>query len=155
MEIMGLAIVIILIIMGLLFVIRFVMVRKPAEFKSEFTQTQLTSNTINTFLGTTSRDCNGLKMTELLLDCAQSQTIVCENNKVSCEYVKNAAIEIFGSTLDSWNKNYHFTTYKKLTPTIFEMELGNVCTGSKKSKTYPISTDIPGNPLIIKLDICS
>ena len=150
MEIIGLAIVIILITLAMIFVVRFVVIKKPAEFKKAFTQTELASNMVNTFLKTTSRDCNGLSMTELLQDCAQSQAIYCENGMVSCRYVNETASLVFADTLESWNIGYEFKAYLEEQNPILGQ--GKACIGEKKSKLFPIPT--AARTLYVKLDIC-
>lgn len=150
MEIMGLAIVIILVIIGMLFVVRFVMVRKPAEFKAEFTQTQLASNMLNTFLKSKTRDCYGMSITELLQDCAQSQSVYCENGQLSCAYVADTAGYIFGETLEKWNLKYQFLVYFQSESSIINS--GEECVGDKKSKIFPIPTTT--RTLYTQLDVC-
>lgn len=152
MEIMGLAIIVILISLSMIFVVRFVVLKKPTDFKKAFTQTELASNMLNTFLKTTSEDCTGLSMTELLQDCAQGPSIFCEDAAVSssCEYVENTATEIFGNTLGLWNIDYYFSVYEDVSS--LWIELGSACIGAKKSKLYPIPS--AARTLYVKLDIC-
>lgn len=153
MEIMGLAIVVILISLSLIFVVRFVVLKKPTDFKKAFTQTELASNTLNTFLKTTSKDCSGLSMTELLQDCAQGSSITCGGNMKSCIYVNQTAKEIFTNTLDSWNVEYYFSVYQDESNPRFTLpEPGKPCAGAKKSKLFAIPT--AGATLFVKLDIC-
>ena len=153
MEIMGLAIVVILLSLSMIFVVKFVVLKKPAEFKKAFTQTELASNMLNTFLKTTSENCYGLSMTELLQDCAGSRTITCGTGDFSCKYVNDTASDIFDDTLVLWNIDYYFTIYEELSLSTLVIELGAACRGAKKSKTFVMPTT-PGNPLIVKLDIC-
>ena len=151
-EIMGLAIVIILLTLSMVFVVRFVILKGPVEIKKAYTQTELASNMLNTFLDTTSRDCNELSMTDLLEDCAQSLSIYC-NGVVSCKYVNDTAAEIFSETLESWNLDYYFSVYEDASNPILTLpEPGNPCVGAKKSKLFPIP--IAGGTLYVKLDIC-
>ena len=150
-EIMGLAIIVILITLVMIFVIRFAVLNKPEDFKGSYTQTELASNMVNTFLKSTSRNCNGLSMTELLQDCAQIQGIYCEDAKPSCEYVLDTAREVFGSTLDAWNLAYEFKTYFEERRPIFK--LGEACPGAKKSKLFLVPTST--QTLNVKLDICN
>jgi len=149
-EIIGLALVVILLIIGMTFVIRFILAKEPVDYKKQFTQAEIASNMLNTFLKLTSRDCNGLTMTELLQDCSQSKSISCQNDQLSCDYAQEAAKEIFNATLDSWNQDYEFKAFQKEESPIFT--LGQPCPASKKSKTFPIPT-ISG-ALFIKLDVC-
>ena len=149
-EIMGLAIVVLLIIIGVIFVIRFVSVRKPAEFKAEFTQTQLASNMLNAFLKSKTENCFGMSITELLQDCAQSQSVTCGNDEDSCTYVESTAEAIFSETLEKWNLEYQFQLYFQGENPI--ISLGQACVGEKKSKIFPVPTRT--GSLYTKLDIC-
>lgn len=153
MEIMGLAIIVILISLSLIFVVRFVVLKEPTDFKKAFTQTELASNMLNTFLKTTSEDCSGLSMTELLQDCAQGGGITCGNGERSCIYVNQTAEQIFRDTLYSWNVDYYFSVYQDESSPIFTLpEPGKPCIGAKKSKLFAIPTG--GATLFVKMDIC-
>lgn len=150
-EIMGLAIVVILVIIGMLFVVRFVVIRKPAEFKAEFTQTQLATNMLNAFLNSDTKSCSGMSITNLLQDCAQAQSFICDDGKGSCVYVRDAAKEIFSKTLEEWKLDYYFLVYFQGESPI--IKLGNECAGDKKSKIFPVPTST--RSIYTKLDICS
>ncbi len=149
MEIMGLAIVVLLITIGMLFVVKINIGKKPAEFKAEFTSKQLAQNTVTAFLSTNTSDCSGMSITELLQDCVQSQTD-CDNGEVSCLYVKNAASEIFEKTLDTWKADYYFSVYFPDERAI--IELGEECKGDKKPGWG--YTPTARGTLYTKLDIC-
>src|SRR3989338_9514757 len=101
-EIIGLAIVVVLLIIGMTFVIRFMLAKEPVDYKKQFTQAEIASNMLNTILKTTSKDCNELTMTQLLQDCGHSKSIFCENGQVSCDYAEETAREVFSNTLDAW-----------------------------------------------------
>ncbi|MDP6547359.1 MAG: hypothetical protein QF917_00150 [Candidatus Woesearchaeota archaeon] len=149
-EIMGLAIVVILLILGMTFVIRFMINKEPVDYKKQFTQAELASNMLNTFLKSTSKDCNELSMTELLQDCGQNRGIYCENGKDSCVYAEETAQFVFANTLEKWNLDYELNAFVDEEDPIFV--LGEVCPGSKKSKLFPIPTS--SRTLFVKLDIC-
>ena len=149
-EIIGLAIVVILLIIGMTFVIRFMLSNESADYKKQFTQAEIASNMLNTFLKLNSKDCNSLTMTELLQDCAQSKSIFCENGKVSCDYVKESAESVFGQTLNQWNVDYELKAFLQEKNPIFT--LGKICPASKKSKTFPLPTG--SGTLFVKLDVC-
>ena len=149
-EIMGLAVVVILLVVGMTFVIRFMLSKESVEYKKQFTQAEIASNMLNTFLKSNSRDCNGLTLTELLQDCTQTKSIVCENGIVSCDYVKETAASIFGQTLEEWKVSYELKAFlQESSPLI---ALGKPCPASKKSKTFPLPTS--SGTLFVKLDIC-
>ena len=108
-EIVGLVIIIILIIIGMAFVFGFITDHGSVEYKKQFTQTEIASNTLSTFLRTTS-GCKELSMTELLQDCSQNQIVVCSEQN-SCEYVTAATEQIFDDTLEKWNIDYEFKVF--------------------------------------------
>lgn len=148
-EIMGLTIVLILIMMGLAFMFGFISENGSVQYKKQFTQTEIASNTLSTFLRTTS-GCKELSMTGLLQDCSQGQIVACLEGQNSCDYVTAAAEQIFDDTLEKWDISYEFKIF-------FEEEspvlgLGEACVGDKKSKLFPIPTD--SGILKVKMDIC-
>lgn len=152
MEIMGLAIVFILVILGLLFVVRFVMLSKPADYRSSYIPEQLASNTLNTFLNTNSKDCSGLLLKELIRDCGEGQSISCENGQMSCSYVETVADYILNNTLDIWKYDYYFTTYLRDDEDNPIIELGDYCAGDKQTERFPITSDV--GAIYVELEIC-
>jgi len=161
-EIMGLAIIIILIIIGTTFVIRFIMSKEPADYKKDFTHSELAINMINTFLETTSASCKKLSMTELLQDCGQNPddpSIKCTASDTgSCSYVEQEAEKIFKETLEKWGTDYVFKVFldDEDSPIIFLPKPVKECPDNKKSKLFPIPITIGSNTeiLSVKLDIC-
>ena len=159
-EIMGLAIVIILIILGVAFVIRYSITQEPIKYKTEFTHAELASNILNTLLETTT-DCeisnSKLSISELLQNCGQGGGIEC-NGESPGNYASNIIEgEIFKKTLDEWKIKYEFKVFfdesNQIIPPIRDkIDSEDSCTGSKNSKTYPIPTS--SRVLNVKLDIC-
>lgn len=148
-EIIGLAIVVILLVIGMTFVIRFSLSKDFVDIKSEFYSSELASNWPNTFLNTKSENCNELSMTELLQDCGHGKSISC-NGQISCDYVEETAIKIFGDTLDVWKVDYEFKVFRTENDPL--ITVGNPCPGTQKSKTFPIPTS--SGTLFVRLDVC-
>ena len=151
MEIMGLAIVVVLLLVGVIFAVKFTVLKNPSSFRKGFINAELASNTLNAFLNTNSKDCKNLAMKELISDCAKGATITCDDNSDSCAYVENAASEIFSSTLEKWNIKYNFLAFEQDNLDSPFIELGAKCSADKKSKTFLVPSKITVN---VELDIC-
>jgi preprotein translocase subunit YajC len=150
-EIMGLAVVVILISLIILFVIQFVILRPADDAQQQFAQEQLAANTVNAFVITTT-SCQGLDVTELIQDCASFREVDCDG-QTSCEFIKALASDITNETLKSWGKNYI------LTITSGQNQLLQVqnaaCPASKDSSLYPIPSKVGGDRIFVKLDVCN
>jgi len=146
-EMMGLVIVVILITLALLFVISFVVLRKPSTIRKQYTQSEIAANTLNALLETTT-PCNKQKIRELLDDCASNPpgTIYC-SGLYSCDYVERIINNIFKETLIAWNIDFEF----KATLTDITLSRG-YCGGEKRSQSQFIPTD--AGVMTVKLDIC-
>ena len=150
MEILGLAIVIVLILVAVIFVVRLGF-EKPSKIRPSFINSQIASNMLNTFLRTSARDdCFQLTMTELLQDCAQGIGIQCDNGDDSCKYANSTAKEIFEKTFDKWNMDYEFLAYTYIKMPL--IRLGETCKSDKKSELFPIP--IRSRTMYVKMDIC-
>ena len=94
MEILGLAVVVVIILVATIFIVRFLVLKTPVEYRKGFVSAEIASNMLNTFLKTAAKDCSQLTMTELLQDCAQGKSITC-GTVHSCEFVELTAKKIF------------------------------------------------------------
>tara|TARA_Y100000310_G_scaffold296407_1_gene328636 strand:- start:1114 stop:1662 length:549 start_codon:yes stop_codon:yes gene_type:complete len=113
-EIMGLAIVVILMILGMLFVVRFVLLKPQTTIKQSYADTVLAANLKNSILLFTTQ-CGELRVQDLLADCVQTplgqspQTNNCPPGFTnSCDYSQQRIQEIFDATLEVANRNYRF-----------------------------------------------
>ena len=177
MEVMGLVIVVILLSIGMLFAIRFVIMKKPTDYKSEFTQTEMASNMLSTLMKTTAPvdpttiseyKCHGLSFKELFQDCGDhhedpGQLITCDDlAKNSCDYIETYTNDVLTKTLVKWNIGYEFTATVKTAATDPEEIISSMpwestggCPGVKKHKSYPIPIDAAGTKVLtLSLDIC-
>lgn len=150
MEILGLAIVVVLILVATIFVVRFLVIKSPTEYRKGFVSAELASNMLSTFLKTASKDCSQLTMTELLQDCAQARSISCDNGQDSCKYAESTANHVFENTFDKWNMKYEFLAYTDANQPF--IKIGKPCRAEKRSKLFPIP--IISATMYAKLDIC-
>jgi len=70
-EIVGITIVMVLIMLGIIFVIKFVVLPDEYNIKQAFDQSQMAANFMDSVLKTTTT-CNNLEVTELIQDCAEN-----------------------------------------------------------------------------------
>ncbi|HZX44213.1 MAG TPA: hypothetical protein VFF28_00870 [Candidatus Nanoarchaeia archaeon] len=154
MEIMGLAIIVILISIGMLFAIKFVVFKKPEPFKSEYTKTELASNILTSLMRTTMEGCSDLSMEDIYQACGKdpdNPPVVCSPAEDACQFLNRTTRRILNLTLVEWNKGYelHAST---VTDSIIDV---GRCPGAKKQKPYTIPIDASSkNSLKITLDVC-
>lgn len=150
MEILGLAIVVVILLVAMIFVVRFLVIQPQSDYRKPFVSSEMASNMLNSFLKTAAPQCSQLTMTELLGDCAQSKSIICANGQDSCTYVKSTAAVIFERTLEEWRIKYGFMSYTdKDNPLIV---LGEGCTGERRSKLFAIPTSTA--TVYVYLELC-
>ena len=148
-EILGLAVIVILITLAGLFVVRFI-VLKPAEIRNDYTMKTLAIDTITAMLRTNTK-CYGESIKDLLMDCAQSGNegnIRCYSNIYSCAYVNESIVNILNKTLNKWNRNYIFNASAACE---IYFSNGN-CTEAKAIE--PGIQPLPANNLKVRLDVC-
>lgn len=150
MEILGLAIVVVIVLVAMIFVLRFLIIEKQPEYRKPFLSSEMASNMLNSFLKTAAMQCSQLTMTELLVDCAQSKTITCSDGRYSCDYAKATAKTIFDKTLVEWRVKYGFSVYTDVDNPF--ISLGEGCTGEKRSKLFAIPSSTA--TVYVYLELC-
>lgn len=153
MEIMGLALVVVLISLGLLFFIKFsIRESESPNIRKSVTESALASNLLSTMLSTTAKDCSLIEIKDLVHDCASNNQIVCENNQGSCEYLNSFFDTIFKETLESWNRSYEFTVTNIPENYDLDRKFGD-CSGELESKFFAIPAE-NGKNVVLTLNIC-
>ncbi|MBW2996272.1 hypothetical protein KY332_03155 [Candidatus Woesearchaeota archaeon] len=151
MEIMGLAIIVILVALAMLFAIQFIIL-KPAETKETLTQEQLAFNTLNAILATNT-NCNGLPLSHLIEDCAEGAGIQCIDGD-SCYFAAKEIEKILALSLEEWKRQYYFTI--EFNDLNLVDPIGEPCPGAKASSQPCCSLPTRRNiPILVNLDICS
>lgn len=150
MEIMGLAIIVILISIGLLFAVQWMLKAPSTAQVQRAKESVLAANFMNAMLGTTT-DCNQRTVRNLLEDCAVTQGATRCGEATSCEYVQGVMQQLFDKTFNAWKYQYYFSI---VGPTaISGIEFGKACRGELERKVHPLPVR-PGYELTLKLEIC-
>jgi hypothetical protein len=157
-EIMGLMIVVILLIVGVLFAIKFVVLKQPPQVRQTFTRTQMASNMGIALMSSTTEDCRGTAIRDLMIDCAEfpedGGTISCDDYTKSCNYVNRTVYSILNSTLTTWKVRYYFTAGTAQDQILYFDNGG--CTADRRLPGESESFFLPTNRglLTMKIFIC-
>lgn len=116
MEILGIAIIIVLVILGFLFMLRFATPGEAANLKERLGRAQIANNVLSAMLKTGDTTCDPLKkpkIEELLIDCAENKenggSVVCLG-QLSCIYVRNVIDnKILTKSVGKWKLGYEFS----------------------------------------------
>ena len=114
MEMFGIAIVVVLLALGMLFAVRFVLLKPQENIKQSFTQKEIAQNFIEVLVKTNAPGCNNVDFMELFYDCANYNNIQCNDNGIvdSCDFLKTKIQLIFANTLEEWKTPYKFEVKK-------------------------------------------
>lgn len=152
-EIFGLAIIVILLALGLLFALIVLTKEEPRSMAKE---SLLAENFLTTMMSTTVNECNNKEIRALLQDCALSDDEWRGASKCTalntCETAQYAISSMLVRTLGTWGKTYTF----KITgaPAVERIVLTNGnCTGEREQKTKP-ELIRPGYYMNVVLTIC-
>ena len=167
MELIGIAIVVILISLGILFMLSFGISKKGTSFKQEFTNKELVSNTLSTMLRVKALGCGDLTIEDLLQDCFLTESVNCgseDEPKMSCNYMNETMDEIFDRTLDKWGRSY-FLDISRADNVKIHLDDGKGCLADgdmsyEGMRWHDIDTDaywIPLDPgtIQIRIGLCS
>jgi hypothetical protein len=150
MEIMGLAIIVILVALGLMFAVQWMLQQPSTKQVQRAKEATLAANFLNTMLGTTT-ECNKRTMRELLMDCALTRGATRCGGASACEYAEGILAQLFRDTFEEWSLRYHFTMQGA--SSVAEMEFGEPCAGELEKKVHPLPVK-PGFEILLSLEIC-
>ncbi|MBW2968929.1 hypothetical protein KY304_00450 [Candidatus Woesearchaeota archaeon] len=148
MEILGLAIVVVLISLALLFAVQFFLLKPVSDEVKPAKESVVAANFLSSCLGTTTF-CHGRTVKELLQDCALSGALSCPGDINSCLYVKQEIEKMLDASLDVWKKECFFSVNGMAS----DFSIGSECLGEKEYKQYPVVVR-PGFDIIVSLEIC-
>lgn len=175
-EVLGLAMVVLLMSVGILFVLKFVVMAPKNEIRNSFTTKQIGQNFLAA-MAATSTNCNGATVSDLIEDCGRSRhEIVCVDGgvpKTSCVKAREVMFFLSDQTLGKWNVQYRISAIHPGTPTPdpygwdylddanseddnSKPKLANVensRSGQRQTKTHPVSLYPEPGSAILKLEI--
>jgi hypothetical protein len=152
-EIMGLAVIVILVVLGMLFYLVFVVFAPKSELSSKVKTTVLASSTLNALQYTTT-DCKNLDIQDLLLDCAlqESYRIRCNGDtETSCYYVNRTIADILEKSFYPQDRTYRFSA--EVDDDLLPVGVDSGCRGSGENAYQILRTSL-GSSLEINLYIC-
>ncbi|MEK6849674.1 MAG: hypothetical protein AABY01_03845 [Nanoarchaeota archaeon] len=150
MEILGLAVIVVLIMLGVLFAVFFVLRAPASNIAQTYKESQLASSLLTTMLATTT-PCRGATVTELLQDCASAGQLTCPYG-TSCDEASNAIGTMLEGTLGVWKRSYQFSITGASNTEAITFASGD-CTGERESHTNPIPT--ASGALQVTLNLCA
>lgn len=168
-EIMGLAMVVILIVLGLLLYVKFGIDTSGSSLTNEFTNKQLPVLLNKAIFEThaTEEDCYGEKIQKILISSAEGKNLVCSNGQPFKVFAREFIENSLNQTLGEWQMEYIYSVYKGQDFSVCEPSSfnSNLCVMSiTNSEDYCFMMDRytenfffrlnTGQLLNIKLDIC-
>ena len=158
MEMIGLAVIVILLALGIYFVSR-LSLSKPQELSQaqSFQQKQIGVSFINTLLSTDANCTGAVTFTTLLQNLAdptETGTLTCPNDDIA-EYFNQSVIKIFSDTLDIWNYKYEFAVNFPQGSQKTKITINKDCTPelqTESSPIFPIPTE--RGPIRVQMKIC-
>jgi hypothetical protein len=157
MEILGLAIVVVLLTLVALISLKFFTNKQPSTIRKEFVDSELAGSFLSTLMKT-SAGCKKTNFAELLQDCAGGlHSVKCDspNFQDSCDFARAKITDILQSSLGTQNEYYDFTA-----KTSFADIMKNINNYPQDFHPKTIESKqflLPLNPgtLVVKLDIAS
>jgi hypothetical protein len=159
MEILGLAMIVVLVILAIFLYVMFVpRGETPQEAKRGLTDPKLAAATLDAILRTTvycSSKQQKYSVTELLQDCYYWQIIMCEPTHDSCYAAKNRTTIMLNSTLNKWGRSYQFQTKNSVATTEPDLIIGSCSSTRAQNKPAHQPVPMPSGVLNVTLRICS
>ena len=114
-ELIGLAIIVVLIVIGLLVVVSFSLRSTSTDYVILHQHQQLPVLLNDAILEThVGEDCYNEKMQHLIIRYAVGESFICENRQPIFEFINSSISTILENTLDSWFMTYRYTIYTGL-----------------------------------------
>ena len=161
-ELVGLAMVVLLIVIGLLIAVSFSLRATNTDYAVEYQHQQLPVLLNDAILEshTNLDECHGEQIKKLLLKVAQKEAFECNNGKKLNTFLEKDIEKILNSTLDQWYITYKYTIYTGLDYSDKSKQLFYFTNSDDNCLNQNIETEnfffsmSNGDFLNMKLDIC-
>jgi hypothetical protein len=162
-EILGLAMVMVLIVIGLLMYVVFSLnsAKESITATQQHKQLPVILNDAMLFTDSAKADCYGERMQKLVIKVAQGDAFTCnyQGGTLVEDYVKIMFNMFLTETLDAWNIGYNYTVYTGndfTDSSSYVMSLSNVdCTYMNRDSENFFFRMSNGKLVNMKLDICT
>jgi hypothetical protein len=160
-EILGLAMVMVLLVIGLLMYVTFSLnaARDSITVTQQHEQLPVILNDAMLFTDSAPDDCYGERMQKLVIKVAQGDSFICADGRPVREFVRYRFDQFLTQTLTAWNIGYEYTIYTGndfTDKSSYVMVLNNTdCTFMDRASENFFFRMSNGELVNMKLDICS
>lgn len=160
MELMGLAIVVMLIAVGMFFAMKYTLFQKPPEIKNPYVQSELATTFVNTLLSTSTEECKVYTtMKDLFGDCTAPEEArqKCVDTRSYCVVAEEVIrTKILPKTLDTWGKKYEFAVIDEKLQSNYMEPINKDCgLGAERGKAGLFPIPARHGTVNVKLSICN
>jgi hypothetical protein len=164
MELLGIAIIMVIVIMGILLALRFFYLQPEENPAAAARDTLLGANLLDTMLETTT-PCRDLQLVTLLQECGRGSGLVCGDATApdgsvmvkagsACDYAMGTIAFLLNQTLGTWQRHYEFAIDGP--GAIGKRAINSPaegCMGSSQAITRPRPIG-PGEVMTVSLRLC-
>jgi hypothetical protein len=160
MEILGLAVIVVLVLLGMFFLTKFTLFEQPQSQTQSVQRSQIATNFVSTLLNSKANCSNSATFIDLIDDLEEPTYSSLECGGMTSDglvnYFNETVSSILNQTLGKWGYLYEFTVIfpAAVRPNGKDILITNTVCGSKQEQ--PAIYPIPGNlgNIIVTLKIC-
>ena len=148
-EILGLAVIVIILVIGGVFFIKYNIGKKDSNLGS-YTDPEMAQSFLNALMKT---DTDYSIVSNVISNCYSVKNHLCGGD--CCDYAHYIMTSALEATLGEWGKSYRLTIRKGSDKKIKDIPANSDCTDlSEKEQPGFYSIPPPPEPIIVKLEIC-
>jgi hypothetical protein len=155
MEMMGLAVIVILLAMGMFFMTKFSLTPAKASTEELDKQEEMTTTFTNTMLGSDANCSSPITFGRLIDEMTDSYTsIYCGQDELIVHF-NNSVRYLLNKTLDQWDYKYNLTIDFPSATGLPQYSIDHGCVDTQQEKTafFPIPSK-SGGTIFVKMKVC-